>query len=386
MDSNLKRQLKTVIFADIVDFSKSMAANESSTIQDLEIIENIIDKSLDLYSGNLIKKLGDGFLIAYNSSVNAVESAINIQKQIDTSDCKLKLRMGVHLGDIIHRNDDVYGNGVNIAARVEPLAEPGGICITQAVYQSIQSSIKFDASVHESLKLKNIFEEHTVYKYPKNDNQIKLTENEQKQFEIKKISDLPNFNLSAFGYIYKSFLGLLILLSPNIISVNLRVYNQCPEIFFNPKRLFVTQHNFDCHIDNVYGLYMSELFYNLTNLDIFNYGLSSEILILLMTIIPFFPYMMVRKKRISFNHIKGVLSLLEENIYKLKSPVGVQLYLPKNKNIAQNGITYNLRWWPNLITMGLQNYRIKIDGNSIIVEGPASIQKKLLKVLEAYSE
>ena len=126
-----------------------MAANESTTIQDLEIIENIIDKSLDLYSGNLIKKLGDGFLIAYDSSVNAIESAISIQKQIDASDCKLKLRMGVHLGDIIHRNDDVYGNGVNIAARVEPLAEPGGICVTQAVYQSIQSSIKFDASVHE---------------------------------------------------------------------------------------------------------------------------------------------------------------------------------------------------------------------------------------------
>ena len=136
-------------------------------------INTIIKPIVDEYDGNVLKEIGDGLLIEFGSSVSAVKCGINIQdgiKEYNLNNNSIKdilIRIGIHLGDVIVQNGDVMGDGVNVASRVEPLADPGGLCITQAVYQSVAGSIKLDAQKMGEVELKNIFDKYVLYKFPK---------------------------------------------------------------------------------------------------------------------------------------------------------------------------------------------------------------------------
>ena len=105
--------------------------------------------------------------------MSAVKCGINIQdgiKEYNLNNNSIKdilIRIGIHLGDVIVQNGDVMGDGVNVASRVEPFADPGGLCITQAVYQSVAGSIKLDAQKMGEVELKNIFDKYVLYKFPK---------------------------------------------------------------------------------------------------------------------------------------------------------------------------------------------------------------------------
>jgi len=168
---SIDRKLAAIMFTDIVGFTKTMADSEDVAIDILGQQDNIFTPQLEANDGNLLKKMGDGLLIEFPSAVKAVECAINIQSDIkkynESADNEFHIRIGIHLGDVLTLGDDVLGDGVNIASRIEPLAAPDGICITEAVQQSIKSKVKVDARRVTEVDLKHIDDKYTLYKIPK---------------------------------------------------------------------------------------------------------------------------------------------------------------------------------------------------------------------------
>lgn len=164
------RSLAAIMMTDIVGYSKSMAADEDKTIQMLGQHNLIIRKHIANHNGDEIKTIGDAFLVRFNSAVDAVKSAKAIQDEFrehnndkQKSDRTL-VRIGIHLGDILLMNNDIFGNGVNIAARIEPLAEPGGICISADVYNAVKKSIDVKMVSLGKMELKNIDDAPEIYK------------------------------------------------------------------------------------------------------------------------------------------------------------------------------------------------------------------------------
>ena len=131
------RSLGVIFLADIVGYSKMMARNEPETLEFLRTFsKTIIRPTLEKHSGTMIKSLGDGWLLEFQSARNAVNCAIDWQN-LSKKDGKISLRVGIHLGDVEHEDGpppDVYGDTVNIAARLESIAEPGDVAISTSVY------------------------------------------------------------------------------------------------------------------------------------------------------------------------------------------------------------------------------------------------------------
>jgi len=125
--------------ADVVGYSRMMAADEAGTLQTLKRYrETVFDPAVAMHGGRLVKLVGDGALVEFASVVDAVRCALSIQRAGEAS---ITLRIGINLGDVIIDGDDIYGDGVNVAARLEPLAEPGGVCISAIVMESVGNRV-----------------------------------------------------------------------------------------------------------------------------------------------------------------------------------------------------------------------------------------------------
>ncbi len=142
----LSRRLALIIAADMVGYSRLMEADEAGTLEQLRALRReLIDPKIAEHNGRLVKTTGDGLLIEFGSVTEAVQCAIDMQEAMlqrnatVPPDRRLKFRMGINLGEIITEGEDIYGTGVNVAARLEALAEPGGICISASVHEQIQS-------------------------------------------------------------------------------------------------------------------------------------------------------------------------------------------------------------------------------------------------------
>jgi len=136
------RRLAAVLFADVVGYSRLMAEDEVGTLAALNHCrETKFNPAVARHNGRIVKLMGDGMLVEFGSVVDAVDCAIAIQKAVAGSGSRtaLNFRMGVNLGDIIVQGDDIYGDGVNIAARLESQAKPGGVCISSVVNESIRN-------------------------------------------------------------------------------------------------------------------------------------------------------------------------------------------------------------------------------------------------------
>ena len=149
--SRIERKLAAIMFTDIVGFTKIMGNDEKTALTILEKQQSLLNPIIQERKGTIIKKMGDGLLIEFPSTVEAVECATQIQAQIklyneDNNNIEFHIRIGIHLGDIVVLGDDILGDGVNIASRIEPLASSDGICITDAVYKSVKSRLKLDAN------------------------------------------------------------------------------------------------------------------------------------------------------------------------------------------------------------------------------------------------
>src|SRR5215813_3059914 len=165
------RKLAAIMFTDIVGFSRQMGANETRTLRLLEVHNHIIEQAVAAHRGHVIKTAGDGFLVEFPSVVHAVQCAQQIQAQLrahngeQEKDEQIHLRIGVHLGDIVVQpNDDVLGDGVNIASRLQTLAEPDTICISDVVYRDVAQKIPLGTVISLGRpKLKNIAQRFPVY-------------------------------------------------------------------------------------------------------------------------------------------------------------------------------------------------------------------------------
>jgi len=145
----VKRKLVAILAADVVSYSRLMRADEAGTLARLKTHrKEIIDPTFEAHDGRIVKTTGDGFLVEFASVVGAVECATDIQREMAARNASIPeeqrfvFRIGINLGDVIIDGEDIYGDGVNIAARLEGLAEPGGICVSHPVYESVKD--KFD--------------------------------------------------------------------------------------------------------------------------------------------------------------------------------------------------------------------------------------------------
>ncbi len=165
---NLDRRLAAILAADVVGYSKLMADDEQATLRCLKAHRaNLFDPKIADHGGRIIKLMGDGTLVEFTSVVDAVNCAIAIQSELADSDDPICLRIGINLGDIIIDGDDIYGDGVNVASRLEALAEPGGICVSDMVQQAVHTKI---TAVFENLGeqyLKNICRPVRVWQWSK---------------------------------------------------------------------------------------------------------------------------------------------------------------------------------------------------------------------------
>jgi len=164
------RALAAIMITDIVDFSKEMEDNEEHTYSKLIIHNEIIRKSISKSKGEEIKTIGDGFLIRFKSAVDAVKAGMDIQKgfsEYNKGKAKIDqilVRIGIHIGDILTMDDDVFGNEVNVASRIQALAEPGGVCISVDVHNFVKKSIDIKVLSLGRKKLKNIKDSPEVFK------------------------------------------------------------------------------------------------------------------------------------------------------------------------------------------------------------------------------
>src|SRR5437763_1463120 len=144
----VERQLVAIVAADIAEYSRLMGADEEGTLAKLKACRReLIEPGIGRHNGRIVKTTGDGFLIEFSSPVEAVRYAVELQQGLtgrnaDVPDEKrIRFRVGINLGDVIIDDEDLYGDAVNIAARLATLAEPGGICISRSMHDQIRDRL-----------------------------------------------------------------------------------------------------------------------------------------------------------------------------------------------------------------------------------------------------
>lgn len=134
------------MLTDMVGYSAATQRDERQALTLLREQERIVRPILNSYEGRTVKTLGDGFLVEFSNALDAVTCAVEVQKALHrrnsrSSAERIELRIGVHLGDVVHRSHDIFGDAVNIVSRIEPLADPGGVCVSQQVYDQVRNKL-----------------------------------------------------------------------------------------------------------------------------------------------------------------------------------------------------------------------------------------------------
>jgi formylglycine-generating enzyme required for sulfatase activity/class 3 adenylate cyclase len=170
-EPRIHRRLAAILVADMVGYSRLMAADEGETLARLKTLRaEIFDPQISTYHGRIVKEMGDGLLVEFASAVDALECAVAIQRALTegeahvAEDLRIRYRAGLNLGDIIIDGDDILGDGVNVAARLEGLAEPGGIAISGAVYDQVHNKLDLACEDLGEKSVKNIKEPVRVYR------------------------------------------------------------------------------------------------------------------------------------------------------------------------------------------------------------------------------
>jgi adenylate cyclase len=165
-----ERRLAAVMFTDIVGYTSLTQKNEAHAMELLTEQRNLVRPLLPRHGGREVKTIGDAFLVEFDSALEAVRCAYEIQQSIRefnssrSVERRISLRIGVHLGDVIHSQNDVYGDAVNVASRIEPLASPGGVCITEQVHDQIKNKFELPLTSIGKKELKNVGEPVEVYR------------------------------------------------------------------------------------------------------------------------------------------------------------------------------------------------------------------------------
>jgi adenylate cyclase len=169
-EQKVTRKLSAILSADVKGYSRLMSEDETHTIKTIKEYRRIITTIVNDHSGRVVDAPGDNLLAEFSSAVNAVQCSVEIQKALKIrnkelpDDKRLEFRIGVNIGDVVQDEDSLYGEGVNIAARIEGLADPGGVCISRGAYGHIKNKLKLGYEYIGEHTVKNIKDPVRVYK------------------------------------------------------------------------------------------------------------------------------------------------------------------------------------------------------------------------------
>ena len=165
----VERRLAAILAADVVGYSQLMGIDEAGTARTLREHRAVTDALVAKHAGRIVKTTGDGLLIEFPSVVDAVECAVAVQtvmvaRNADVpEDRRMLFRVGINLGDVLVQGDDILGDGVNVAARLEGIAEPGGICVSASAYDQVRGKVAAEFADMGERSLKNIARPVRVY-------------------------------------------------------------------------------------------------------------------------------------------------------------------------------------------------------------------------------
>lgn len=169
-EEGFKRKLAAILSADVAAYSRLMREDEKATIQSLTAYREVMTKLIKQHHGRVVDTVGDNLLAEFASAVDAVQGAVAVQKEIKASNAQLPenrkmiFRIGINLGDLVVEGDRIYGDGVNIAARLEALADPGGICISKTVHEQIEDKLPLGYEYLGEKTVKNIVKPIRAYR------------------------------------------------------------------------------------------------------------------------------------------------------------------------------------------------------------------------------
>ncbi len=159
----MERRLTAILVADVVGYSRLIRSDEEGTLAALKALRaDLIDPKIAQHQGRVVKLMGDGMLAEFPSVVDAVRAAVGTQRAVADrnaalpEDKRIEFRVGINLGDVVIAGDDIHGDGVNVAARLEALSEPGGICISGKVYEEVRDRLDLAFEDLGEREVKNI--------------------------------------------------------------------------------------------------------------------------------------------------------------------------------------------------------------------------------------
>lgn len=165
MAPEIQRKLTTILAADAEGYSRAMATDEPGTIADLRASRSVFSRFIERHGGRIANTAGDGLIAEFSSVVEAVQCAVEVQSELQgRSDAALRFRIGIHLGDVIVDGADLLGDGVNLAARLQTMAEPGGILISRQVYDQVHGKLTVGFQHLGERQARNMPEEVDVYR------------------------------------------------------------------------------------------------------------------------------------------------------------------------------------------------------------------------------
>jgi adenylate cyclase len=165
-----QRKLTAILSADVQGYSRLMGEDDESTVNTITAYRKIIAGLIQEHQGRVVDTPGDNILAEFSGALNAVNSAIEIQQKLETENGKLPanrrmdFRIGINLGDVLHKEDRIYGDGVNVAARIESLADPGGVCISRGVFDQVKKKVRQGFEYMGEHTVKNISEPVRIYR------------------------------------------------------------------------------------------------------------------------------------------------------------------------------------------------------------------------------
>ncbi|MDP7196316.1 MAG: adenylate/guanylate cyclase domain-containing protein, partial [SAR202 cluster bacterium] len=200
MKSN--RELAAILFTDVSNFTSTMDTDENLAMDQVLRHKEIVSRSIQNYNGHLIKDMGDGLFVKFASAVESVQCAINIQQLINVEN--FSIRIGIHLGEIIIKNNDVFGSGVNIASRIHTASQPGSICISKEIWRQVKNQDDIHSKSLGKKAFKGVEEKIEVFELlnDKSSNINSMKYNKSFSYMKNKLFLATGFILTAIGGIF----------------------------------------------------------------------------------------------------------------------------------------------------------------------------------------